>query len=84
MLITVEVLQNNNACKQGVDFVSKFYPNGVEMIDLIKDKRVSREMLHWGRQHLTHTQEELDAYCAMCNIINSNGFWYSESLKLES
>lgn len=81
MLITTELLQNNRACKQGIEFVSKFYPDGIEMIDLIKDKRVSREMLHWGRKQLTHTQEELDAYCAMCNIINSNGFWYSENIK---
>ena len=81
MIITTDFLVNNKACKQGIEFVQKFYPNGVEMIDLIKDPRISKEMLHWGRKQLTHTKEELDAYCQICNITNSSGFWYSENVR---
>ena len=81
MIITADFLANNKACKQGIEFVQKFYPNGVETIDLIKDPRISKEMLHWGRKQLTHSPEELEAYCQVCNIVNCDGYWYSENVR---
>ena len=80
MLITVELLKEFNACEAGIKYVERFYPDGVEMIDLIKDKHIPKEMLHWGRAHLTHSAEDLKAYCAACNIVNTKSFWYSENI----
>lgn len=77
MLITSEILEKHKACKKGVDYMRHFYPNGAEMIDIIKDPKVDKEMLHWGRQNLDHSAEELAAYCEVCNIVNSQNFWRS-------
>ena len=77
MFITVDLLRKHKACDQGIRYVERFYPKGIEMIDIIRDRHISKEFLHWGREHLTHTPEELEAYCNTCNIINSEGYWYS-------
>lgn len=77
MFITAELLRKYSACKQGIQYIERFYPEGIEMIDIIRDKHINKEFLHWGREHLTHTPEELEAYCAACNIVNSEGYWYS-------
>lgn len=77
MFITANLLREYKACKQGIRYIERFYPAGAEMIDIIKDKHIPKEMLHWGREHLSSTPEELQAYCAVCNIIDSEGFWYS-------
>jgi hypothetical protein len=47
------------------------------MIDIIRDKHIPKEMLHWGRAKFTHSPEELEAYAQACNIINTEGYWYS-------
>ena len=77
MLITAELLERYGACERGVEYVRHFYPNGASMIDIINDKNVEKEMLHWGRTKLSHSDEELAAYCKACGIVNSEGFWYS-------
>ena len=50
------------------------------MIDIIRDKHINKEFLHWGREHLSNGPEELAAYCQACNIINSEGYWYSVNI----
>lgn len=80
MFITVDLLKKHKACETGIKYIDRFYPNGAEMIDIIRDKHISKEMLHWGREHLTHTPEEFKAYCETCNIVNSNEFWYSHNI----
>lgn len=77
MFITVDILRKHKACDQGIRYIERFYPNGAEMIDIIRDKHINKEFLHWGREHLTNNSEELTAYCEICKIINSEGFWYS-------
>ena len=77
MFITAEILKKHKACDQGIKYVERFYPNGVEMIDIIRDKHINKEFLHWGREHLTNGPEELAAYCESCNITEAEGFWYS-------
>ena len=51
------------------------------MIDIIRDIHIPKEMLHWGREHLTHTPEELAAYFTACDVINSDGLWYSQNIR---
>ena len=77
MLITAELLRKYKGCEQGIKYIERFYPNGAEMIDIIRDRHINKEFLHWGREHLTHTAEELEAYCEACKIVNTDGFWYS-------
>ena len=81
MFITIDLLKRFKACEDGLKYMERFYPDGVEMIDLIKDKHIPKEMLHWGRAHLTHSAEDLEAYCAACNIVNTEVFWYSEKVR---
>lgn len=81
MLITADLLRKYDACKQGIKYIERFYPNGIEMIDVIRDKHINKDFLHWGREYLTHNEEELAAYCVSCNIINTEGYWYSQDVK---
>lgn len=76
MRITAEILKKHGACEKGILYIQKAYPNGVELIDIINDPHVEKEMLHWGRKSLNHTAEELEAYCKACNIVNTEGHWY--------
>ena len=81
MFVTSEILRKHNACEQDIRQFERFYPNGAEMIDIIHDRHISKEFLHWGREKLTNGSEELKAYCEACNIINSEGFWYSYNVQ---
>lgn len=81
MFITADILRRHKACDQGIRYIERFYPEGVEMIDIIRDHHINKEFLHWGREHLTNGPEELAAYCKSCNIINSEGFWYSVNVQ---
>lgn len=81
MFITVDILQKYQACEQGIRYIQRFYPNGAEMIDIIRDRHISKEFLHWGREHLTHSPEELEVYARVCNIINTEGYWYSQDVR---
>ena len=78
MFITIDILKQLKACEQGIRYFERFYPNGAEMIDVIKNHNASKEFLHWGRKHLTSNEKELAAYCEVCDIVNSEGYWYSE------
>lgn len=81
MFVTTDLLRKYNACKQGIKYIERTYPNGAEMIDIIRDKHIPKEMLHWGRKYFTNTQEELDAYCEVCKIVNTEGYWYSQNVR---
>lgn len=80
MFVTIDILKKNGACEQGVRYIEQFYPNGAEMIDIIHDRHIPKELLHWGRAHLTNSAEELSEYCKVCNIIDSESFWYSQNI----
>lgn len=77
MQITTELLRQHKACDQGIRYIERFYPNGVEIKDLTKDRHIPKEMLHWGRQNLNYSSEEFEAYCAACDIINTENHWSS-------
>lgn len=77
MFITADLFRKYNASEQEIKYIERFYPNGAEMIDIIQDGHISKEFLHWGREHLNHSETELEAYCLACDIVNSKGYWYS-------
>lgn len=80
MFVTLELLRKHNASEQGIKYIERFYPNGAEVIDIIRDRHISKEFLHWGREHFTTNAEELAAYCIACDIVNSESFWYSQNI----
>lgn len=81
MFVTLEILKQLGACDQDIRYIEHFYPNGAEMIDIIRDRHISKEFLHWGRQHLASNEEELTAYCEACRIVGCEGFWYSQDIE---
>ena len=81
MFVTSEILRKHKACEQGIRYIERFYPNGAEMIDIIHDRHISKEFLHWGRKCLTHSEEELKAYRIACRIENTEGYWYSQDVR---
>lgn len=80
MFVTAKDLQKYKACEQGIKYIERFYPDGAELIDIIQDRHINKEFLHWGREHLTVTEAEVEAYCKACNIVNSKYFWYSQNV----
>lgn len=80
MKLTSEILKKYGACEQGIRYIERFYPDGAELIDIIRDRHISKDFLHWGKEHLTTTEEERAVYCEVCNIKNTEGFWYSQDV----
>ena len=62
MFLTLEILEQYEACDEGKEWFAKFFPNGGELIDIINHKFVTPEILHWGYAHLITNDEEQDAY----------------------
>ena len=62
MFLTIDVLRRLNACEQGIKYVERFYPNGVELVDIINDRHINKDFLHWGREYLTVNATEMEAY----------------------
>lgn len=81
MFITANDLREYKACEQGIKYIERFYPDGAQLIDIICDRHINKEFLHWGREHLTTTEEEMNAYREACKIVNTKFFWQSENVK---
>ena len=80
MFVTPDDLRVLDACSKGLKFLEENYPDGADTMTLVKDPNTPIEMLHWGREHLTHTPEELTEYCRACDIHDSTGYWYSDTV----
>lgn len=80
MYITKENLEEYGACKQGIAFVEKFFPNGAEMLELIQTRHIPHEMLHWGYENLPWNEKEKEMYLKVLDIVNSDYFYTSEKL----
>ena len=55
MFIAPEMLRAHGACDQGIRYIERFYPYGAEAIDIIRDRHISKEFLHWGRENFNLT-----------------------------
>jgi hypothetical protein len=77
MFVTIDVLESRGACKEGIAYIERFFPEGAEMVDIIRARHISKEFLHWGREHLDPTESDIEAYCEVCNIVNTKNHWYS-------
>lgn len=57
MKITHDLLVRRHACAEGIEFLDKYYPDGVELIDLLTDLSGSKHQLpvdfyYWGETNL--------------------------------
>lgn len=75
MYLTKQILDKYNACGPGVDWFERRFPNGAELIDIIKAPHIPASFLHWGRLHLTTNEDERRAYNEALHIINSTNYW---------
>ena len=80
MFLTVDILKERHACEKGISFVEKNYPNGVELSEIIQNKNLSKDFLHWGFLHLDATDEEKKIYEKVLDITNTTGYFRSEKV----
>lgn len=81
MILTIDKLKEVGADQFIID---KFYDFDLEggrpLIDIIKDKKMSKQLLHWIFLHLSIDENELKEYENILNIYNSSGYYMSENL----
>ena len=80
MKVTLEMLEQYNACPQGIKFIRDNYPDGAEAMEIMNNPNITPEMLHFAARYFPCTSEELKRYQEICNIKNSRHFYFSESL----
>lgn len=68
MFLTLDTLEQFNACKNGKKWFARNFPAGGELIDVISHKYATPEILHWSYQNLTTTEEEREAYWTRLEI----------------
>ena len=73
MYITIDLLQKRGACQQGLDFFAKYYPDGVEMLQIIEKGHLPDSFYHWGYQYLDPNKEEVAAYWKKMDVKDSQG-----------
>jgi hypothetical protein len=73
MYITLDILVKRGACKEYLEFFDKHYPNGVEMLELIKHGHLPYHGLHWGYKWLDPNEEEVAAYWERVQVVDSEG-----------
>ena len=92
MFVNNEILEKYGACASGKEFINRLYPNGVEILDLLNNKHVPVEILHWGAKFLPVSEEELRKYeqyiciqnstnCLECEkVFNSKNIYKSKNI----
>ena len=78
MFITQEVLEKYEACEFGRKLIARLYPDGVEIMELLDNKRIPMEVFHWGKKMLPTTLEEIEKYWEVCRVTDSD-FIYSST-----
>lgn len=70
MFLTLEYLEQNNACEKGKKWFAKYYPNGAELIDIMRHRtvRFAPEFLHWGYNNLATSPEEQAVYWEVLKV----------------
>lgn len=78
MFVTLDDLKSRNACATGIKLFERLYPEGVEIMDLLDNKHIPLEILHWGYQHLDVDDKEIEKYYQRCGITESKQILESE------
>lgn len=80
MYLTHDILVKYEACPEGIAFLDKHFPNGAELVDIMKLKHIPISFLHWGKLHLTTNEEERALYNQLVHIENSTDVFESERI----
>lgn len=83
MKLTVEMLEKfypSEACQDSIDFIKKNYPDGAELLEILKNPELPRKWVHDARRLFPLTVEEVDAYNNFFNIKNCVRTLYSENV----
>jgi hypothetical protein len=83
MFLTLETLEQYNACEKGKEWFAHFFPNGGELKEVLSHRFITPEILHWGYTHLTTSSEEKEIYWKKLNIECDNIFtiYHSDNIK---
>lgn len=71
MFLTSEILNKYNACQEGKDWFARHFPNGAELIDVIRTRHAPAPFLHWGKLHLPTSEDEQRAYYEILKVEQS-------------
>lgn len=80
MIVSIDLLKKYNACKPAINFFEQNYPDGIEALEIIKDSRITPDMLHFAARYFPLNQEELNKYREICKIENSKHVFSSEDV----
>lgn len=68
MYLRPDDLLKHGGCYHGYSFMSRYYPNGAELVDIMKHKYITPDFLHWGFLELDTNEEEKALYYELLNI----------------
>ena len=68
MFLRPEDLLKYGSCYQGYSFMSRYFPDGVELTELMQHKYMTDEFLHFGFDNFTTSDEEKELYYRLLNI----------------
>lgn len=82
MKITVEKLKQFDEARaaQYADYIKSYGEDGVEFLELIKDKNVDPTLLNFIYKYFTFNEEELKAYNDYFQIVDSQHVWNSSRI----
>lgn len=69
MFLTLETLNEKNACATGILWFKRYFPEGGELKDIIAHKYVPVDFLHWGYNNLPANSEERELCRTKLNIV---------------
>lgn len=72
MKITLEMLIKLKACKEGISFFQKHFPEGATIEELFEVQHLPESFIHWGLGRLSLDLKERDLCYKKLNINNSN------------
>lgn len=81
LLITKELLDEYNACESGKKYMDRFYPQGASCIDLIHDKHIPIDFLHWGFRMLPVSADEITEYEKRVELEKCFGYFECQRCK---
>lgn len=80
MYLTSDIIAQYEGCTEGANWFARHFPQGAELIDVIRTRHIPVSFLHWGRLNLTTTEEERRAYDEVLNITNSTNYFQCQGI----
>ena len=77
MFLTNQILEELNACAEGKAWFARHYPDGAELMEVIRGRHIPPSFLYWGKLYLTTTPEEQRAYDEVLEIKDSENIFQS-------